>query len=191
MTDAVRRAGRLAAASVALAAALAVSGGTAAAQSASAPAMKAAFLYNFAKFTQWPADTLAPAQRLTLCVIGDARVAEALEQIVKQQVVDGHELAVQVLKADGPTRSCHMLYAGGLDAQRSAQLLSVLKGAPVFSVGDGDRFAEGGGVAQFVIESDRMRFAINLAAAQRARIVLSSKLLSLAKIVTEARDVPH
>lgn len=189
--DAGRRTRRLAAAGFALATALVVSGGTPAAQSASASAMKAAFLYNFAKFAHWPADALGPSQPLILCVVGDAVVADALEQIVRQQVVDGHEFAVQMLKADGPVRSCHMLYAGGLDAQRSAQVLAALKGAPVFSVGDGDRFTEGGGVAQFLIERDRMRFAINLAAAQRARIVLSSKLLNLAKIVTDGRDVPH
>lgn len=182
---------RLAVASVALTTALAVGGGTVAAQSASAPAMKAAFLYNFAKFASWPADALAPAQPLTMCVVGDAEVAKALVEIVRSQVVDGHELTVKALAADGPTHLCHLLYVGGLGVKQSAQLMTTLKGASVLSVGDSERFAAEGGVAQFLIERDRMRFAINLASAQRARILLSSKLLSLATIVKDDRDVPQ
>jgi hypothetical protein len=170
-------------------AALALMRGTVAAQGASAPAMKAAFLYNFAKFADWPVEALAPGQPLALCVVGEAAVADALEQMIKQQVVDGHALTVRTIEADGPIRSCHLLYVGGLDARQSAQVFETLKGAAVLSVGDGERFADAGGVAQLLIERDRMRFAINVTSAQRARIVLSSKLLSLAKIVKDERDV--
>jgi len=183
-----RREGRLAVATVVLAVALVLPGGTAAAQSASAPAMKAAFLYNFAKFAQWPADALPPGQPLVLCVLDDHEVADALEQMVRAQIVEGHALTLRVVSADGPIRSCHLLYAGGPDSKQAAQLMNTLTGAAVFSVGDRDRFAERGGVAQFFVENDRMRFAINTVAAQRARITLSSKLLSLAKIV---KDAPH
>ena len=65
------------------------------AQGAAAATIKAAFLYNFAKFTQWPAAALAPGQRLTLCVVGDRSVADALEMTIKGRLVEGHELSAQ------------------------------------------------------------------------------------------------
>ena len=151
--------------------------------------VKAAFLYNFAKFAEWPADALVPGQRLSLCVLGDNAVADALEQTIKGHTIENHELTVQVVNADGPIRSCHLLYVGGFDAKRATQLIEALKGAPVFTVSDGDKFAELGGVAQLILENDKMRFAINVASAQRARLQLSSKLLSLAKIVKDEHYV--
>jgi len=159
--------------------------GSVAAQSVSGAALKAAFLYNFAKFASWPAEILTPGQRLSLCVVGDDAVADALEQTIKGHTVDGHELTVQVVGADGPIRLCHLLYVGGLDPRLATQVTDALKGAPVFSVSDREKFAESGGVAQLILENNRMRFAINLAAAQRARLQLSSKLLSLATIVKD------
>jgi hypothetical protein len=157
--------------------------------SATASMLKAAFLYNFAKFTDWPEDALAPGQRLVLCVLGDAAVSDALEQTIKGRSAEGHELIVQAVKAGGAFRSCHLLYTAGLDAKRSAQLVDELKGTTVFTVGDADSFCESGGIAQLVLEHDRMRFAINVMAAERARLHLSSKLLSLATIVKERTDV--
>jgi hypothetical protein len=168
---------------------VAMSNGSVAAQSVSGTTLKAAFLYNFAKFADWPADVLAPGQRLSLCVLGDNAVADALEQTIKGHSTESHELTVQVVGADWPIRSCHLLYVGGLDMKGAIQLVEALKGASVFTVSDCDRFAELGGVAQLILEKDRMRFAINVAAAQRARLQLSSRLLSLAKIVKDERYV--
>ena len=156
-----------------------------AAQAATAVTLKAAFLYNFAKFTEWPEGALPAGQRLALCVVGDAAVAEALEQTIKGRVHEGHELTVQVLKADGPLRSCHLVYIDGRDAAKSLNALETLKGAPVLTVGDHSSFAERGGVAQLVLDNDRMRFSINVSAVERARLHLSSKLLILAKIIKE------
>jgi len=173
---------------VATLAALWLSTAPAAAQTTTAPALKAAFLYNFAKFTEWPADALSAGEKLALCVIGDASVADALEQTIEGRHVEGRQLTVRIVKADGPIRSCHLLYAGGLDTLRSTQLFQALNGATVFTVGDSDRFAESGGVAQLILEGDRIRFAINTTASRRARLTLSSKLLALAKIV---KDGPH
>src|SRR5947207_15614093 len=68
-------------------------------QSATAAALTSAFLYNFAKFTEWPSDSLTPGQRLTLCVIGDNAVADALGLTIKGHAIEGHELTVEVLKA--------------------------------------------------------------------------------------------
>jgi hypothetical protein len=169
----------------------------ASAQAATAPAVKAAFLHSFARFSQWPADALAPSQPLEMCVVGDAAVADALVQTIKGHAIEGHELSVTVLL--GSTRHvnvgasasrCHLLYVSASEIKRSAELLLGARGGSVFTVSDADGFAESGGVAQLIIENDRMRFAINVASALRARLSISSKLLSLAKIVKDQSHVP-
>jgi hypothetical protein len=157
--------------------------GSALAQTAAAATLKAAFLYNFAKFTEWPTDVLPPGQRLLLCVVGDNAVADALEETIKGRAHEGHELAVELMRADQSFSSCHLLYVDGREARRSAQVLNALKGATILSVGDAENFAEQGGIAQLILENNQMRFAINVTAVDRARLRLSSKLLGLATIV--------
>jgi hypothetical protein len=149
--------------------------------------LKAAFLYNFAKFSEWPAGVLVPGQRLAMCVVGDAAVADALGETIKGHAIDGHELTVTVLKVDQSASGCHLLYVSASEAKRSAAVLLAVRGLSVFTVSDADRFAESGGVAQLIVENDRMRFAINFDAAQRGRLKISSKLLSLAKIVKDLK----
>jgi hypothetical protein len=174
-----------------VAAALLLAVTVATAQAPTLTAVKAAFLYNFANFAEWPVDSLAAAQNLSLCVVGDDAVADALNQTVRGRTIKGHKPMVEMIKADGKIRACHLLYASGYDAARTTQLTQALKGAAVLTVSDGDRFAESGGIAQLVVENDRMHFAINAAAADRARIHLSSKLLNLARMVKDDAEVPR
>lgn len=161
------------------------------AQSVAAPALKAAFLYNFAKFTGWPADALAPQQRLALCVFGDHAVADALEQTIQRREIEGHELTVEIVNAHSAISTCHLLYMAGHDARRIAPVLGALRSVPVFTVGEAERFVESGGVAQLIVQGDRVRFAINPLAAERARLRLSSRLLSLARIIKDELNVRH
>jgi hypothetical protein len=159
-------------------------------QTVTAPALKAAFLYNFAKFTEWPADALAPGTPLALCVIDDRSVSEALVDLTRGRTIDGHALVVSTMKRDSPAlASCRLLFVSGLDATQSGALLESVAGNPVLTVGDLDQFAQIGGVAGFFFENDSLRFAINLDAAKRAGVHLSSKLLSLAKIVKDNSHV--
>jgi hypothetical protein len=157
-------------------------------QSASAPALRAAFMYNFAKFTEWPANVIPRDQPMVFCVTDDAPMAEALEQIVKGRAVGGHALAVRRTGLDSGVRACHLLYASGLDAKRTTELLGTVDHLPVLTVGDFERFAQMGGVASFFVEDGKMRFAINIDSAQRAGLRMSSKLLMLARIVRSSDD---
>ena len=161
----------------------------AAAQNATAPAVKAAFLYTFVKFVEWPADTLPAAAPLVICVIGDDAVANALDQTFKGRKINDHGLATRREKVDGALLLCHLLYISGLDENRSIKLLHPLKSAPVLTVSDLDRFARLGGVAHFSTEDGKLQFALNVSAAQRAGLRLSSKLLGLAIIVKDEQDV--
>ncbi len=157
-------------------------------QGASAPALRAAFMYNFAKFTEWPANVIPRNQPMVFCVTDDAPMAEALEQIVKGRAVGGHALAVRRVALDSGVRACHLLYASGLDAKRANELLGTVEHLPVLTVGDFERFAQMGGVASFFVEDGKMRFAINIDSAQRAGLRVSSKLLMLARIVRSSDD---
>ena len=159
---------------------------TALAQNASAASLKAAFLVNFAKFVEWPAEAASAEGTITFCVSGDPRVADALDLLAS-----GHPLGVRGMrvlrpKIDGPLRDCHILFVQGVDIKDALDLLQQLKGSTVFTVSDDERFTALGAVANFFIEGTRMRFAINLQSAQRARVQLSSRLLVLAKIVKDA-----
>jgi len=158
------------------------------AQSAPEPVLKAAFLYNFAKFAEWPADA-APADPLTICVFGDAAIADALDDTVKGRAVDGRKAVVVRVKPDG-FRGCHVLYLAGIDAKRAQALVDELKNAPVLTVGEREQFAQSAGIAALFVEQGRMRFAINVEAAQRCRLRISSRLLSLAKIVKDQHAHP-
>lgn len=157
------------------------------AQQLTEPQLKAAFLYNFARFAEWPKDVVAPNSELVICVIGDTAVADILVRTSQGHDIDGHRIVIARGSA-GMLPTCHVLYVKGLDARRSAALLEPLKGSPVFTVSDFDEFTRLGGVARFFPENGRMRFAINVDAALRAHIYISSKLLNLATIV---KDEPH
>jgi hypothetical protein len=158
-------------------------GGYPAAQTAAAPVLKAAFLYNFAKFTEWPADVLPTNGPLSICATDEA-VVKALVQTTAGRTIDGHVVEIQLLPVDSPKlRTCHVLYAADLDRDRAVRLMESLQGASILTVSDLDQFVRLGGVAEFFVEDGRMRFAIGVESARRARLQLSSKLLSLAKII--------
>jgi YfiR/HmsC-like len=170
----------------ALAAVCGVAAADPGAQTASAPALKAAFLFNFAKFTEWPWDVLRPGASLVLCVAGEPRVSKALEDATAGRDVEGHPLTTRSIDIDGPVQSCHILYIESFDDRRALALLERIKGKPVLTVSDLGTFAELGGVANLFVEDGRMRFAVNVESAQRSKLRLSSRLLSLAKIVKDA-----
>jgi len=160
---------------------------TVAAQTATAPALKAAYLLNFVRFTEWPAAVLASSAPITLCVVNNREVSSQLAELTKGRLVEGHALVVAAPKPDA-FGSCHLLFASDLDAQAATALMVSVAGKPVLTVSDMDKFAQRGGVAHFFVDKGTLVFAINLEAAQRANVRLSHKLLSLAKIVKEDRD---
>jgi hypothetical protein len=151
-------------------------------QTASEADLTAAFLFNFAKFTDWPSDALAPDAPLNLCAADEA-VAGALDTAVVGHVVGAHAVKVMRVSVDPVPRDCAVLYVSGLDARRTTRLLNGLGDTSVLSVGDSEDFITLGGVVRLFVEDGQMRFAVNVNAAERARLRLSSQLLSLARIV--------
>jgi hypothetical protein len=153
---------------------------TAPAAAQNAADVKAAFLYNFAKFTEWPA--LEPAAPISFCVVSDDEIAAALVQTFRGQNISGHPLQV-VRPQDGTTwRGCQLLFIAGAESRRSSGGLASIKTLPVLTVSDGKGFIDAGGMIEFYVEDGRMRFAINPKAIDQTGLHLSSRLLGLAKI---------
>lgn len=160
-----------------------VSGAGASDRQATVPALRGALLFNFVKFVEWPVETLAAADPITVCVVEQPAVAEALEQASSGRNVEGHAVRVVRVSADDPLRSCHVVDTSGTDAQKAARIVQLLRDAPILTVGDSDKFAARGGVLQLFVENNQMHFGVNVAAAQHARLRVSSRLLSLARLI--------
>jgi hypothetical protein len=144
-------------------------------------ALKAAFLYNFAKFTDWPA--LADAVPIIVCVVGDDDIAAAFVGTVRGQLVSGHKLELSRPPGIAEWHACQVLFIGDAELRRSGAGLDGIKALPVLTISDVKGFAQSAGIIELYPEGGKMRFAINIDAAERAGVHLSSRLLGLARIV--------
>jgi hypothetical protein len=159
-------------------------GGAALAQSELEQKVKAAFLFNFLKFVTWP-ESRAPADQepYVLCVIGDERFAQTLEQVVQSKTVSGHGLKVRSLAEGGSAQTCHLAYLASDRATPAAEAaLSGLSGGGILTVHEAPA-AVPSGVMRFFLEQQRIRFEINTAAAERENLQLSSRLMGVAERV--------
>jgi uncharacterized protein DUF4154 len=170
---------------VAVAAAVVLSASVARAQDVTEPSLKAAFVYNFAKFTEWPDDVLPAAGSFSACVLDEGPVGEALERAVKGRQVSGRHVVVQRVRLGSPLRGCHLLFVSGLNEGQIGTVVAAVRGAAVLTISDVDDFSRLGGIAHVFVENGKMRFSLNLDLARRSRLQLSSKLLSLAARVHE------
>lgn len=144
--------------------------------------IKAAFVYNFAKFVEWPAGSFKnPGDPIAICVMGNP-FGDELESTVRGKQVDDRRLIVREVTSVAETSGCHILFVAA-DARRLADVLDRVKKVPVLTVGESASFSADGGVIRFKLEHDKVRLEINTCAADRAGLRISSKLLSLAVIV--------
>jgi hypothetical protein len=163
-----------------LAAAFLLSTSIGRAQDVTESSLKAAFIYSFAKFTEWPQDVLPSTATFSACVLGDGPIRDALERIVKGRLLLGRGISVSQVQLDGKLRSCHLLYVSGVTPAQITAIVAAVRGAPVLTISDVDDFVRQGGIAQMFVESGKMRFDLNLEVARRSRLDLSSRLLILA-----------
>jgi hypothetical protein len=149
--------------------------------------LKAAFLYNFAKFVDWPPAAFPDRSTpVTLCTLGDDAVGASLAAVVKGETLNDRRLVVRRLRDPQEARDCHVLFVSPAE-KRVAQVLASLREAGVLTVGDGNDFLDQGGMIRLFLEQSRVRFDINLDAAERSHLTLSSKLLRLARAVNPQR----
>lgn len=156
--------------------------------------VKAAYLYNFAKFVHWPDEAFENEESpITIGVLGVDPFGAILDGTMKNKTVGGRTLTVRrfaYLNEDNveALRNCHILYVSESERSRLKETLRALGGSNVLVVGEGEAFAPAGGMIGLVLEKGKVAFHINLPAVERAKLRISAKLLDLAKIVrnTEA-----
>jgi len=145
--------------------------------------IKAALLYNFAKFVEWPdeavPETSAP---LTLCILGDDPFGPALESI-DGKTIRSRRLVIKRPVTARDVSACHILFISSSEEKHLAQILEVLRTSSTLTIGEMQGFTQNGGIINLAVESNKVRFEINANAADRAGLKISSKLLSLASVV--------
>jgi hypothetical protein len=147
--------------------------------------IKAAVLYNFAKFARWPSDAFdGPDAPLRLCILGADPFGDTLATI-EDKPVNGRRLKTERISDVNDARRCHLLFVSAAAQAQLEQLFKTIDGQPVLTVADMPGFARAGGILDLTIMDDRLRFDVNTTAAERAGLKLSAKLLRLAATVIE------
>jgi len=147
--------------------------------------IKAAFIYNFAKFVTWPEDTFADNQSpLIIGVLGEDPFGEALKSI-EGKIVQDRKIIIKHFNTEKDIDICHVLFISSSEKDHLQQLFdNEISGKKILTVGNMAQFTQSGGVINFVIQKNKTKFEISRKSAERAHLTLSSKLLNLA-IITD------
>jgi hypothetical protein len=162
--------------------------------------IKAAYVLNFIRYTEWPGDAFSAAEApIVVCVLGAERVEDALDETVRDRRVEARAIAVRRVDAGrtpgadalgAALQPCHVLYVGEGERRRFEPIAAAVAGAPMLIVGDTGALAEAGAMLALNIEEDRVVFYANSNAIARSRIRVSSKVLQLAKLVSAGGSAP-
>lgn len=143
--------------------------------------LKAAFLFNFAKFVEWPAESFPEEKSpILIGVLGENPFGGELERTIRDKTVNGRALQLKEYRSPADAKACHILFISSSEKKRLPEIFESLRGTSVLTVGETDNFTESGGIISFVREGNKIRFQINDQAARSARLKISSKLLNLA-----------
>ena len=152
--------------------------------------LKAAFLFRFSEFVEWPANAFpTPQSPVGICVLGTDPFGDALDRTLQGAQVDGRSVVAARIQGVEQAAGCHILFISRSEASQAEAIIAQLNGTPVLTVADSGNFLQLGGTINFVTERGRVRFDINLGGAERAQLQLSSKLLRLARVVLPLRRV--
>jgi hypothetical protein len=148
--------------------------------------IKAAYLYNFAKFIQWPNE--GAESSLNLCVIGENPFGDMLEKTVAGKAVRGLPLNVRGVSLDQEIDGCHLAFVPRSEADSIPRILDRISGTSVLTIGESEEFAKRGGVIELVEKGGSVRFLINRTAASNAHLTVSSQLLKLASGIVNTEN---
>jgi hypothetical protein len=150
--------------------------------------VKAAFIYNFAKFVQWPVDAFkGPSDPISICVLGQDPFGSSLGDTVANRSIDGRSLIIRHLANIKQVVGCHVLFIGSAEDKRLPSTVADIRATGVLTIGDSDFSGVDGVVINFKLEGGKVRFDINVDAAEREKLRISSRLLSLAHVVESNR----
>jgi hypothetical protein len=150
--------------------------------------VKAAFIYKFTTYIRWPPSPRAVTAPFLIGVIGTDPFGPSLDEVVRDQTVQGRGMRIKALSRPEDTLGCDVVFVCASERTNLGAILALLRGAPVLTVSDMDDFAEEGGMIGLVTTKDNhVRFDINKEAMERAGLRASSQLLHLARIVVQTR----
>lgn len=146
--------------------------------------LKAAFVFNFVRFIEWPPQALPPGHEpIVIGILGENPFGEALDAIVKGETINGHAVAVRRMQLRDDLTKCSVLYICRSETSHLGAVLDVVKAHPVVTVSDIDRFAYRGGMIGLVMEQGRVKIQINLDSAMAGQLTISAKLLRPALVI--------
>lgn len=148
--------------------------------------VKALFLLNFVKYVDWPV-TARPeaANPIIIGILGQDHFSDSLTQAVEGKNFNGREIIIKHLSADDDPRGCSILFISASENSRLNEILSKTSALPILTVGENASFLEKGGIINFTLKDEKIRLEINLNVAQKVKLQISSKLLSVADAVKE------
>jgi hypothetical protein len=147
--------------------------------------IEAVFLYNFAKYVDWPAAAFSEAAApLTIGVLGTDPFGDNLQHAVEGKTIKGRPFVLRHLTVDSDLRCCQILFISHSAAADMEKILERAAALPILTVGEDDAFAQNGGIIDFVLKDAKVRLEIDLPAARQAGLTISSRLLAVADTVT-------
>lgn len=148
--------------------------------------VKTAFLYNFAKFVEWPSEAFADSSDpIIIGILGKDPFGNDLEKTIKGKTVKGREITIKHSKQIEKFRSCHILFISMSEKRNLKHILKNFKKSSILTVSEIENFTQYGGIIGFVMKQHNVRFEINMDAAERSGLQISSKLLKVAKAVKD------
>jgi hypothetical protein len=146
--------------------------------------VKLAFLYNFTKFVEWPAEAYpSPEAPLNICLVGQDPFGYDIEHALRSRTVGNHPVALLKFKPGQNLKGCHVVFVSADSDKRSIAIVADLGSSDTLTVGESQDFARNGGMIRFMIEENKVRFEVNLEATKKTHLRISSELLALARIV--------
>jgi hypothetical protein len=147
--------------------------------------IKAGFIYNFAKLVEWPNSAFPQSgYPIVIAVLGNDAFADVLDHVVDGKKIDSHPFSVKRLKwKEFKECNCHILFIAAQESTHSDEIIQVVKTASVLTIAEAPGFAKRGGIINFTLQDNKVRFEANVDAAKQAGLIVSSRLLSLARIV--------
>jgi hypothetical protein len=143
--------------------------------------VKAAYLYNFGRFVAWPANTAADKDdSFAICVIGEDPFGHALDATVVNHTIDGKGVVTRRVANSQEAVSCRILFISSSEKEQLKEILATVEKAGVLTVSDAPEFSKRGGMIEFVLEGNKVRFEVNVTNAEKAGLTLSSDLLKVA-----------
>lgn len=145
--------------------------------------VKAAYLFNFGKFVRVAGAPQPRRSTFDICILGRDPIGRAIDEIVANESIDSRPVRVARITDASQGRACDIVFISPYEGDAMRADLAALGGAEVLTVSDAPEFLERGGMIQFVLQGDHVRFEVNLEAVDRAHLVLSSELLRVAAAV--------